>query len=159
MQRPTTQSQHHKSRQKQNLYRREATRTKLKAKSITRTKPHTNKMPSALSLGRNDKMRAINSAIGAETTTANAINSINGDGPRPRGIKFIHQKACIREKVSRRLMLRYFCLQLHSPVAGKVRRDINIGRIGLKSFGRDLQLESAKARVREFEESMLVGLR
>ena|SRR5438132_5561242 len=55
--------------------------------------------------------------------------------------------------------LRHFRLQLNSPVAGKVRRHINLGRIRLKSFGRDLQLESAKARVREIEESVLIGLR
>src|SRR5437773_10258117 len=40
-------------------------------------------------------------------------------------------------------------LELHSPVNGKIRRHINVGSVWMKSFGRDLQLESAKARVWE----------
>ena len=55
--------------------------------------------------------------------------------------------------------LRRFRFELHSPVAGEVRRDVKIGRIGLKSFGRDLQLESAEAGVRKLKESMLIGFR
>src|SRR5256885_2095689 len=50
-------------------------------------------------------------------------------------------------------------LELHSPVAGEIRRHINVGCVWLKSFGCDLQLESAKARVRELKESVLVGFR
>jgi len=52
-----------------------------------------------------------------------------------------------------------FGLELHSPVADKVRRHVNVGRVGLKFLGCDLKLESAKARVRELKESVLVGLR
>src|SRR5881392_3638730 len=48
-------------------------------------------------------------------------------------------------------------LELHRPVTGKIRRHINVGCVRLKSFGCDLQLESAKARVRELKESVLVG--
>ena|ERR1700681_1006197 len=69
------------------------------------------------------------------------------------------QRLTAAETVPGSWALSCFGLEFHSPVAGKIRRHINVGGVRLKSFGCDLQLESAKARVWELKESVLVGFR